>query len=211
MEYNEIISLINEKLMPGSNITASEHKDVEFALLDFARDQWLPGDIKEIDCTYEYIGLNFDSNGIGIGKRLGWAICNGYNGLTKNRAGRVPVGYDSSRTTFESGLINGIGATGGAEKHTLGVTEIPPHSHLMKQGTQQPTTLPANTPIYTSGDDFTTATYSSDVTKLPSTNVTGGLSSTSTNNPTVSNPTLGSTVSHNNMQPYIVTLFIQKL
>jgi hypothetical protein len=39
-------------------------------------------------------------------------------------AGRVPVGYDSTQTEFDT-----VGETGGAKTHTLDLTEIPSHSH----------------------------------------------------------------------------------
>lgn len=53
------------------------------------------GDIKEIDVNTAYIASNFDATGLGTNQRLGWAICNGNNG-TRNRNGRVSIGYDPS-------------------------------------------------------------------------------------------------------------------
>jgi microcystin-dependent protein len=217
--YQNVVDLILQKLPTGSpgGIIAEDHRDVENALLAFAESQWLKGDIKEVDCTDAYIAANFTNTGLGTGEREGWAICNGQNG-TRNRIGRVSVAWGGATPPAGSGATShpSIGGTGladlnpaiygGAVTHTLTVTEMPAHSHLMKQGNAGPTATPLNTPIYASGDDYTQNTFSNDATRLPSTNITGGAGSTSTNNSSG-----GSAVSHNNMQPYIVTLFIQKL
>jgi hypothetical protein len=57
---------------------------------------WLRGDIKEVSCTAAYLAANFLptglNKGLGIGERIGWAICNGNND-TPNDKGRVVVGY----------------------------------------------------------------------------------------------------------------------
>ena len=122
--YNEVLQIITNNLAPGSNITAQEHKVVEEAILNFANSQWLTGDIKEIDCTDAYISNNFDGNGIGTNERLGWAICNGYNGLTKNRTGRVSVGWGTTATDDNGTSIaqpnmyaNGVPVTFGEKTH----------------------------------------------------------------------------------------------
>lgn len=126
----------------------------------------LTGDIKEIDCTNTYILLNFDATGLGINDRAGWAICNGLNG-TKDRNGRVGIGYGSSYTT--------MGATGGSKDavvvaHTHG--NIPTYSSLISGGG-------GGGNLVVNSNGFTNSTGESGVNK--------------------------------NMQPYIVTLYIQKL
>jgi hypothetical protein len=63
------------------------------------------GDVREIDVSNAYLNANFDVTGLGTNERLGWAICNGNNG-TRNRGGRVALGYDS-------GLYPTLGAVGG--------------------------------------------------------------------------------------------------
>jgi len=75
------------------------------------------GDIKEIDVTNAYMTANFDSTGLGINERLGWAICNGNNG-TRNRSGRVSLQWDSNYPT--------LGAIGGSADAVL-VT----HNHII--------------------------------------------------------------------------------
>lgn len=201
--YQEVSDLIITNLADDSQITASKHRDVENALLIFAKEiaeaQWLPGDVKEVDCTLAYINLQFDANGVGIiGKeREGWAICNGYNGLTKNRAGRVPVGWDKTKTVFESGKTNGMGQTGGSERHVLAVDQMPRHGHkfgpLFRDSNLADNNMPPR------GSNLTISGYAQ-------TGVTGGAGSTQ-----FENTTTGTAVAHENMQPYIVTLFIQKL
>ena len=219
--YNEVESLITINLAPSTNITADKHKDVEKALLDFAESQWLKGDIKEVDCTNQYIADNFDSNGIGKNERLGWAICNGYNGLTRNRTGRVSVAYGNvtpldSNNASQFTDIGGTGLTtlqptvyGGSKSHALSVAEMPPHKHGFKiydandlnwnaQGSGSVYNYPTGTDDNVGGSSYLNYT---DV------KVTGGTGSTSEGNAAVT-PVVAA---HNNMQPYIVTLFIQKL
>lgn len=211
----DIRTLILNKLGDSSTITAAEHRAVEDALADAIFYTPL-GDIKEVACSLSYINDNFDMNTTppllpGRGKvgseRYGWAICNGSNG-TIDKRGRVGIGYDSTRTLFDSGSVNGIGAVGGAERHTLTVTEMPPHNHAIRiydandlnwnaQGSGSVYNYPTGTDDNVGGSSYL------DKTDIK---ITGGLGSTSTENTTA-----GSTVAHNNMQPYIVTLFIQKI
>ena len=94
---------------------------------------WLPGDTKEVVCTKEYLQLNFNSTGLGINERVGWAIMNGathnYNGdiiTVPNDNGRVVVAYGTSYTT--------LGSTGGNKdavvvEHSHGLTQIKRHSN----------------------------------------------------------------------------------
>ena len=191
--YQQVSDLIDEKLPTASFplITAEEHREVEKAILNFARDQWLPGDIKEIDCTNDYIASNFTSTGFGIGERAGWAICNGLNG-TKNRIGRVSVGY------------GGPGAYG-ANRDPL---------------------LPSVTPTFTSiGGDMNNPVVDGlkdAVVVSHSHGIAGG--ALKTGGPyglkyatefkfdsNYSTESTGVSGTNKNMQPYIVTLFIQKL
>lgn len=104
--------------------------------LNTLQEFWLTGDIKEVDCSAEYIDDNFDSTGLGKNERIGWAICNGLNG-TKNRGGRVGIGYstvtvDPIDNVWEN-TYNNIGATGGEKKHTLTIYEIPQHDHTVRK------------------------------------------------------------------------------
>ncbi|MDR0620051.1 MAG: hypothetical protein LBG17_09155 [Bacteroidales bacterium] len=58
----------------------------------------------------------------------GWALCDGANG-TPNLKGRFVVGYDGSKTDY-----NTTGKTGGAETVTLNTNQIPSHSHKIGEG-----------------------------------------------------------------------------
>jgi hypothetical protein len=180
--YSEISTLILNLLPTGQQISASNHRTVEQALLDFAESQWLTGDVKEIDCTNSYITDNFESNGLGKNERLGWAICNGQNG-TRNRTGRVSVGYGltsigsapifpSIGTTLDNPIIGG-------SKDAVVVS----HSHTIKYGGSATGTKYPESP-------YITDTIVGDMKGTESTGVPGD---------------------DKNMQPYIVTLFIQKL
>lgn len=186
--YNIVESLILANLADGSSITAEKHREVEKALLDFAESQWLTGDIKEIDCDNTYITNNFDSSGLGINDREGWAICNGNNG-TRNRTGRVSVAWGdvapigTGATQFPLMGTTSSPTIGGANEHSLTISEMPPHSHNIARST--------------SDVDGTTFSAGSGTGSNNTTQSAGGSG--------------GNVVPHNNMQPYIVTLFIQKL
>ena len=181
--YTSVWNIILDKLAPGTNITALKHQDVEKALLDFTESQWLPGDIKEVDCTNQYITDNFDSNGIGINERLGWAICNGYNGLTRNRTGRVSVAYGntslSGALTFSSVGTTISSPVIGGSKDAIVVS----HAHGIKYGASA------------TGSKYPETPYISDT-------IAGNMQGTEF---------AGESGTDKNMQPYIVTLFIQKL
>jgi len=126
--------------------------------------QWLPYEIKQIDVNTStsptFLTDNFDNTGKGKNKYRGWAICNGNNG-TKNRKGRVAIGYDE--TNYPT-----LGATGGSETHKITPAESPAILNTTKP--------------YQTGS--TTNDYLS---------------------PATSNTAMSI------MQPYIVTLFIQKI
>jgi len=143
------------------------------------------GDIKEIDVSTAYIASNFDVTGLGTNERLGWAICNG-NNWTRNRNKRVAVQYDPSDATYST-----LGATGGESAHVLTESEIPSHTHntVASSGT---TVLHSESLYFNREGNTWSASGTTDVKS-------SGISST------------GGGLPHNNMQPYIVTLFIMKL
>jgi hypothetical protein len=139
------------------------------------------GDVKELDVSTGYITANFDPTGLGINERLGWAICNGNNG-TRNRQGRVPMQYSTSYPT--------LGATGGSADAV-----VISHNHLNGVANEQVATF-----VYggtTSGMPGS-ATFS--VAEDGGARTYQGSTSNS-----------GETGVGKNMQPYIVTLMIQKL
>lgn len=211
--FNAVSTLIGTNLADSSNITAADHRGVEQAILAFARDQWLTGDIKEIDCTQPYILNNFEqtgpNKGRGIvgGEREGWAICNGNNG-TRNRTGRVSVAWGDV-TPVGTGATTqpNIGGTGlvdlnppvlgGANTHPLTVPEMPTHAHEVQWRLDSSTSGDFYTIANTNGNDEGTWGPIQ-----PGGNSANGSFRVRDN---------GSGTAHNNMQPYIVTLFIQKL
>lgn len=133
---------------------------------------WRTGDIKEVDCTNAYIAANFDSTGLGINERVGWAICNGQNG-TRDRSERVGVGYGGSFTN--------MGATGGSKNAVL-----VSHSHTIAPDLKYNGPGGGNVGLDLASDVF----------------VSSASQTTST---------VGESGTGKNMQPYIVTLYIQKL
>ncbi len=210
--YNSVITLIQTLLQTNSDITALDLRQVEEAILGFARDQWLPGDIKEIDCTNAYIAANFEGGtgptaGLGIvgGEREGWAICNGRNG-TKNRKGRTSVGFTDSTYDInnDSGNYPTMGATGGFTD-----TAIIDHTHeyqdacYAEQGGHKPTGNMGGSGDTDGDNGFYYRTRNGAQSSTPPAVGSRPL----TDNPQFST---GSGL-NKNMQPYIVTLFIQKL
>jgi len=173
MTKQEIADLISINLISGSKIPAEKHREVEYALLEAIFSVgFLIGDIKEVDCSNEYIINNFETTGLGKNERLGWAICNGQNGTT-NRNGRVSMPYGDSYLTMRS--------LGGSADSVL-----PLHSHTYSQ-------LRRDQEVSTSGSGVTA------INKDPNSNLTETTSST------------GESAINKNLQPYIVTLFIQKI
>lgn len=139
------------------------------------------GDVKELDVNTAYIASNFDPTGLGINERLGWAICNGNNG-TRDRGGRVSMQYNATFPT--------LGAIGGSPN-----TVLVSHNHLNGIANEIVGTF-----VYggtTSGMPGS-ATFS--VAEDNGARTYQGNTSTS-----------GESGTNKNYQPYIVSLFIQKL
>lgn len=154
--------------------------------LNTLQQMWLPGDVKEVDCTDAYIVANFDGTGLGIGERKGWAICNGSNG-TRDRRGRFPIGWDDRTVDPSNGwwdlLYNTMGATAGSKAVVL-----------------------------TSGNLPTLASSNHHLVNRSGVNTfTGGDSSAGEYDLQTSIAWPGADTPHENRPPFIVTLFIQKL
>lgn len=153
-------------------------------------NKWLTGDIKEVDCTDAYITANFDGTGLGINERVGWAICNGNNG-TRNRGGRVSVARGTGYTS--------MGAIGGS-KDAIVVS----HTHKMFVNAE----VNINSNRLSNFPDrqvvlrgFGEGSADHDYTMASS-------ASTATHGNTAS---AGASGTDKNMQPYIISLFIQKI
>jgi len=208
VKFNDVITLISQLLPSNSQITAENHRTVETAILNFAKDQWLVGDIKMIDCTNEYITANFETSGPTQGRGLpggdrdGWAICNGLNN-TMNRTGRVPLGWGNVAATDANGWDirqlnmknNGQPVFSGNNGEAITIAQMPTHNHLFP------------------GDDWisggngyggwTNRTVAGFPYDANSRNSGGGQIYRTSDT--------GGGSAHNNLQPYMVTLFIQKI
>lgn len=213
--YSSVWNLILDKLAPGTNITALKHQDVEKALLDFAEAQWLVGDIKEVDCTNQYITDNFDSSGKGKNERLGWAICNGNNG-TRNRTGRVSVAYGNV-TPLDSTNTSQFTAMGTTGSPTIGGSKdavLVSHTHYTvvygsEQGNNTNSLKDGNgASRYEQGLSARAFDTGSDAFDYELATDSGTINAGKTSVAGTANNAFGV---DKNMQPYIVTLFIQKI
>lgn len=193
----QLLTLISTKLANNSIITAPEHREVEEAIVNAIYGQ--VGDIKEIACDINYINANFKTGtslldeGLGLptGERYGWAICNGKNG-TINKMGRVAIGYDPVNYPITTAGSN----TGGSKNAVLIGHE---HDSIVytngQKGVNQLGTGPSIFGWAVAGQNATEKTNKTSKNGISDTGV-------------VSNNETGV---NKNMQPYIVTLFIQRI
>ena len=195
----QLLTLLSTKLADQSTITALEHRDLETAIVNAIYGQI--GDIKEISCDTTYIANNFKTGtglpdeGLGLpsGERYGWAICNGKNG-TVDKRGNVSIGYDPSSyatlASTQSGGPNPPYKQGGLKTVTLQESEMPIHNHgyTGRDGRG----YPRDSADTIGGSEGDSGWYRSYVRNTKIENKGGGQA-------------------HNNMQPYIVTLFIQRI
>jgi len=167
----------------GQPNTAEALRDI---LTDLASGFAQTGDIREIDVSNAYLTANFDASGLGINEREGWAVCNGNNG-TRNRGGRVPLQYNSEYAV--------LGTTGGSATQTLTQNQIPSHRH--------------NNGV--SNDNVNPFVYGATQADMPGSATSDIRDEGNSRNAQGFTSYTGSGEAHNNMQPYIVSLFIQKL
>lgn len=206
MTKTEVIQSMQAALSPGTNITASIHQGVEESIINFAAGQWLTGDLKMIDCTNAYIELHFITQGANWGKgkvggdREGWAICNGNNN-TMNRTGRVPMGwgtagYDGNGSIAQPNMKTPSGGSVdyGNNAESLSVTQIPTHYHY----------FPGDDGLNKDSGNWTSRYDGNFAYDANSNNSSGSGKVYKTTN-------TGGGDKHNNVQPSMVTLFIQKI
>jgi hypothetical protein len=189
----EIKDLISNNLQSGTKITATKHREVENALVevifdlvtnfnDFVTTEALPYEVREIDMPNDSIGLYFEMGGSSPGR--------GKVGVFSKWA--ICNGYNGTRPRagktpigYGGGYI--LGATGGSETHTLNESEIPALNLTITPSTDDSTQGTTDYFLMTDRNSTTVKT------------VTDAVNSTGGGQP------------HSNMQPYIVTLFIQRI
>ena len=131
----------------------------------------------------------FDSTGLGIHQLTkGWAIANGSNS-TDDYTGRVLVGYKNGDSDFGT-----IGNTGGEKTHLLTSAEsgLPQHDHNFCGSS----TYSSNVGILLGANQDTQSLHNTGAGSSGAT-VVGGAQNASS--------------AHNNLQPYKVALFIQRI
>lgn len=134
-----------------------------------------------------------------------------------NLKGKVPVGRDASQTEFDT-----LGETGGAKTHQLSVDELPSHSHSMAHThTFSGTTSSDGAHAHNTWNLYTVAAGGGAImTGAPgdgrgnATDVQGthshSYSGTTSGSSASTTGGAGSTLAHNNLQPYVVLNYIIK-
>lgn len=182
--YREARAVLSEK----SSVLQLQIKNTNlYHIKDYISDTVSAADVKgAIRQIYDLEGNflnNFDGSGLGISARYnGWALMNGQNG-TPDACGKafITAGKYTDRNT---GLVTNyrLGDTGGSISHTLTISEIPAHDHVMPQVHQ--------------GQEYSAdggKTRNSKDASNPRTGMTGG------------------GLAHNNMQPYLSIYSIIKI
>ena len=119
-----------------------------------------------------------------------------------NLKGRVPVGYDSGQTEFDT-----LGETGGAKTHTLTSAEMPSHTHVQDAHTH--TQDPHQHGMSEGTTDGSGTLMDRANAGSGTTTVTDNATATNQNT-TATNQNTGGGGAHNNLQPYIALHFIIK-
>lgn len=186
-KYNDILTDILNKLPSGTpngiGITAEKHREVETSILNFAKSQWQIGDIKEVDCTDAYIAANFIG---GTGPTSGLGIIGGdREGWAICNGNNLTVNL-TGRVCIAYGTNPPVGINSFPTVGATGGSKdsvVVDHTH----------TFNTRTEILNLDDDNDSTSNITDVTKTTGP-ASGGVPGTD-----------------KNMQPYIVTLFIQKI
>ena len=213
----EIVNLIDSYLQTNGNITAAQHKEIELKLVDAIYGAQI-GDIKEIAADDNYIISNFQTgssnneegkglasgvntpNGISTGERYGWAICNGKNG-TINKKGKVAIGYDPSLYPLNSVAGSNTGGFKDAalvsHSHYIAVwaSETNNNTGSLYDGTTSDREQGLSTRAFNQSSDA----FDYELVATPGTQNAGRTS------------VQGTSGLDRNMQPYVVTLFIQRI
>lgn len=130
-----------------------------------------------------------------------------------NLTARVPVGYDASTIDF-----NAVGKTGGEAKHILLPNEMPSHNHAIDppntvtdtQGNHQHTSVDGGNIVTTAATNFAGLSVSAGGNPSSPYTSFAGNHAHNLDIPSFNSGTAGSSLSHNNLQPYLTLPFIVK-
>lgn len=147
---------------------------------------WLPADGSEVSrATYAAL---FDILGTTFGVGNGTTTFN-----VPNMKGRVPVGYDTGQTEFDT-----VGETGGEKTHVLTSAEMPSHTHVQNSHAH---TFQGNGALT---DGSTGASY------VVNSGSFYGFRAQQMASATAVNQNTGGGGAHNNLQPYMTVRYIIK-
>lgn len=172
---SDVLALIDLNDLPTATLAATDHLVI---VDDSAGDTGAKSLVTDLlKLVYPVGCLYFSTNSTNPATSLGFGTWSAFG------AGRVPVGFDSGNTKFDTDE-----ETGGAETVTLALSETPAHDHNTSYNIRYNT----NTTVTGAAIRLT------DIENI--TGATGG----STGTATATSNSKGGSGAHNNLQPYIV-------
>jgi hypothetical protein len=181
------IAVLTDKITPGQPNVKIDQPDQTIRLAHRLQELTRGPGVVEWFTTYsatDYVASG-NTTGLGKGRALGWALCNGLNDTVDLR-GRFVLGHNPGNYPNYSLAITCVRDIGGEERVTLAEREMPSHRHRFTR---------IKVDSVRSNPDFST------VSTGPN-----GAASNQMNSPENFTDYVGGGQSHQNMPPYYVLL-----